>query len=390
MQATEIDERTALVVCQPAHEIEFVVVPADEQRLSVWLRCRDAWLAAVTRRAKGSACTRKAYENDYRQFFAFFETWRTPLRDGTVDVGLKPWQVGGAHVMAWVEHLYAQGLRDSTVNRKLAALSSFYQFAMYKFSIQTDDGARALWQSPNPFKVPDRVQVQPYGRSVYPAPADVEAILREIQKAGDTPEIQRLRDRALIGGMYLTTRRVSEWRTLTWGKIHENGDGVWFEYRYKGGKVKRQAIPAAAWRWLRAYLEADGRWGQLAPEDFVFLATTDSAKLFRGRGPGRGNAVDADYDRTQQPLSAHRVNDLLKKYGRRAGVPEELLHAHGLRHAGARARKADGADVHELMETLGHGNISITQIYTDAVLVTPVDARGEHLGEKLDRQIRLL
>lgn len=376
-----------LIVVEPVVNttaVSFIVTPDDDRRFTVWQQARDAWLASIERRARGSTNTRRAYEQDYNEFFRFFELWVTP--DG--DIGLKPWQVGGAHVEMWMTALHARGLADSTINRKLAALSSFYNFAGYKYTISTSDGSRALWTQPNPFRIPDRTQVEPYNRSVYPAMDDVIAILRLIAADTRISPVQKLRDLCLIGGLFFTTRRVSEWTTLTWGQIHETGEGVWFNYRYKGGKLKKQAIPKPVWDWVKAYLELDGRWGNLQPSDYIFLAVTDTAGRFH-RVDGRGGQVGASYDPAQQPLSPHRVNDLLKKYGRKAGIPDAQLHAHGLRHAGARARLADGAGIHELKDILGHGSISITQIYTDRVLVTPEDARGDALATRLTQQLKL-
>jgi integrase/recombinase XerD len=376
-----------LIVIDPVvttNEVAFIIAPDDDKRFNVWQQARDSWLASIERKARGSKNTRRAYEHDWNEFFKFFELWVS--HEG--DVGLKPWQVGGAHVEMWIESLHDRGLAESTINRKLAALSSFYNFAGYKFTIAVPEGAKALWTQPNPFRIPDRVQVEAYNRSVYPALDDVVAILRTIAADTRISAVQRLRDLCLIGGLFFTTRRVSEWTTLTWGQIHETGEGVWFAYRYKGGKQKKQAIPKVVWEWVQAYLELDGRLGKLEPGDYIFLATVDTAGRFH-RVDGRGGQVGTSYNRAQQPLSPHRVNDLLKKYGRKVGVADEQLHAHGLRHAGARARLADGAGIHELKDILGHGSIAITQIYTDRVLVTPEDARGDALAAKLTQQLKL-
>lgn len=378
-----MQQNREVIVIEPT--VEFYVAPAGDQRLTTWQQCRDAWLNAIQRRARGSTNTRRAYEHDYNQFFAFYDLWIGPAGD----IGLKPWQVGGAHVELWIESLHKAGLTESTINRKLAALSSFYNYASYKFTIPDADRSRALWTQPNPFRIPDRVPVDAYGRSVYPSLDDVTAILRTIANDVNLSPLQRHRDIALLGGLFFTTRRVSEWTALTWGAIHDTGEGVWFDYRYKGGKMKRQAIPALVWNWVRTYLTLDGRYGKQQPPDYIFLATTATANRFRTRA-GVGGQVRSGYDPARQPISNHRVNDLLKKYGRRAGIADDLLHAHGLRHAGARARLADGADLHELKDILGHGSIAITQIYTDRVLTTPTDANGDALANRLAKQFKLL
>lgn len=386
MEPSQQIQTREIIIPEPVTAVSFIVAPDRDQRSPTWQQARDTWLAAVERKSKGSRNTRRAYEHDYNDFFAFFDLWMGP--DGAI--GLQPWQVGGAHVETWIRALYARDLADSTVNRKLAALSSFYNYVSYNYTVADGDTSRALWTQPNPFRIPDRVKVEPYERSVYPSTDDVMAMLRSI--AGDTriSGVQKLRDICLIGGLFFTARRVSEWTTLTWGALHDVGSdtGVWFEYRYKGGKVKKQHIPVTVWTWIKAYLDLDGRWGKLRPSDYLFLATTDTAGRFH-RSHGRGGQVDSGYDPARQPISPHRVNDLLKKYGRRVGVADELLHAHGLRHAGARTRQDDGADIHELKDVLGHSNIAITQIYSDRVLVTPEDARGDALAARMTQQLKL-
>lgn len=379
-----MDQQVVVVEPVVTNAVSFIIAPDDDKRFNIWQQARDAWLASIERQSRGGQNTRRAYTNDFNEFFRFFELWVS--RDG--DVGLKPWQVGGAHVELWIASLHDRGLADSTINRKLAALSSFYNYVSYKYTIPDRDGSRALWTQPNPFRVPDRVKIEPYEKAVYPSPDDVLAILRTIAADTRISAVQKLRDLCLIGGLFYTTRRVSEWTTLTWGQIHETGEGTWFNYRYKGGKLKKQAIPKPVWDLVKAYLDLDGRWGNLQPSDYIFLATVDTAGRFH-RVDGRGGQVGSDYDRGQQPLSPHRVNDLLKKYGRRAGIADSLLHAHGLRHAGARARVADGADIHEMKDILGHANIAITQIYTDRVLVIPEDPLGDALAARLTAQLKL-
>ena len=72
-------------------------------------------------------------------------------------------------------------------------------------------------------------------------------------------------------------------------------------------------------------------------------------------------------------------------------MPAEVLHAHGLRHAGARLRKDQGADVFELQEILGHASIAVTQVYSERVLEEPQDARGDDVvAVVLPRELRFV
>lgn len=345
-------QRSAVIVYDPEPPVELTwfLAPEEQQAFDIWMDCRDKWLNSLQRKSRGWTNTRRAYESDWKCFFASYR-----------NIQLLPWQVGSLHVEEWIAKLYAAELCDATVNRRLAALSSFYNYASYNYTLMTPNGEKALWEHPNPFRRPQRVRVDPYQRSVYPSTEQVAALLNQIPLT----EVQGWRDMALILGMFVSTRRVSEWTRLRWRDIHESDDGSrWFEYRYKGGKVKRQAISPALWAVIERYLHNSGRLATMLPDDWLFIASSDP---FHRRRPGDPDA----------PISAHRVNDLLKKYGRRAGIPDDRLHAHALRHAGARLRHAQGADILEIRDILGHANIQITQVYVETVLESPEDSRGE-------------
>ena len=97
---------------------------------------------------------------------------------------------------------------------------------------------------------------------------------------------------------------MSEWINLRWGDVHEGPEGRWFEYRVKGGGVRRQVIPPGLWRVVQGYLERSGRW-RPGREACVFVAHSDAAR--------RLGCVGEGYDPAERPLSARRVNALLKK-----------------------------------------------------------------------------
>jgi site-specific recombinase XerD len=62
------------------------------------------------------------------------------------------------------------------------------------------------------------------------------------------------------------------------------------------------------------------------------------------------------------------VNDLLKRYCRKAGIQEKYGHAHTLRHSSAMLRIKTGQPVEKVQRHLGHENIATTQIYIQHAL----------------------
>lgn len=328
-------------------------------------------MAAVERRSRGSGHTRRAYAHDWGEFF----NW----------AGVEPGEVCGELVQGWVGQLYASGNGDATVNRKLAALTSFYDFVSFRLQ------GEGLWSQANPFRAVERVRVDPYGRAVFPEPREVVAILRAIAGDGELPAVLRWRHLATIGGLYLTTRRAAEWLGLRAGDVRDAEGRPWMEYRYKGGKTKRQAIPGTVWGWVLGYLAADGRpWPRPAGE-CVFRAHGGVDGVDEG---GRGwtrtdtGGTQTNTDGGGRGLSARRVNDVLKRYGARVGLDVRVCHAHGLRHAGALARLDEGASVMEIRDVLGHGSVAVTQIYIDRVLSHPADPVGDRLGRELGLEMR--
>ena len=372
-----LDDRTELILAGPDTETSLTtwsIAPEDRERYDRWLKCQFDWLNALERKS-GARNTRRAYERDVLDFFGAYANQR-----------LMPWQVTPAHAETWVQHLAGRGLSETTINRKVAALSSLYRYASQEAIYINSDGSHAaLWSWPNPFGSRSlRTKVSPYARAVYPSSNQVVALLAQI----DIKTITGLRNMAILAGLFATTRRVTEWISLRGRDIHEDAQGGhWFEYRYKGGAIKRQAIPADIWRAIVIYLQAEKRWPP-KPDEYVFQSTSSAGR--RIRTATGADQVRPTYDPDRQPISASYVNQLIRRYGKAAGIPAEKLHAHALRHAGARWRKDAGATVWELKDTLGHASIAITQVYTDTALDEPADQYGDAIGQILPRQLKLL
>ncbi len=372
MAQTDITTTTAhMIVADPEPAtLIWHVAPEQAERFALWLDCQTKWLNALEHRS-GGINTRRAYQRDIISFFAAYQ-----LED------LMPWQVSRVHVARWVETLATAGLAGATINRKLAALSSLYEYASAEYTILRDGSEVGLWAYANPFRSKSlRSKTQPYGKAVYPSTAEVSALLNQIDLTTQTG----WRNLAIIAGLFATTRRVNEWLNLRWGDIRESpdGNGMWFTYRYKGGAPRRQAIPADIGKIIKKLVELDGRSGKLAAGDYLFIAYSAAARHLPG--------LPADYAPGAAHISASYVNILLKHYGAAAGIAATRLHAHALRHAGARYRKQKGAGIFELRDILGHKSINTTQIYSDVVLENPTDAQGDQIiGEILPKQMKFL
>ena len=224
----------------PSHPITLSswLVPGvdnDQDLQSIaWTRALTAWLDAK-RRKSGSAHTVAAYERDFHQFFAF--------------AAKAPWMISGLDAQAWMEELEQQGAKPTTINRKLAALSSFYTYVSEKFTfVGKDNVERSIFidghgnPRPNPFKRPDRHRVDTYGHSKPISKDTIQRALRLINQQSLTGA----RDFALIVTYIYTGRRSVEIANLRWGDIEENGHRRHYTYRGKGNKVRTKELPPPA------------------------------------------------------------------------------------------------------------------------------------------------
>lgn len=301
-----------------------------------WLEVYEAWLESC-----GSGNTVKTYEIACRQFFEF--------------ALCRPWEVTPEIAKKWRIHLIkVKKLSESTINLKLSAISSFYDFAQQKCRV---------WpvETQNPLGSIKRNSVALYSQAKYPTVEEARAILAVI----NTDCLQGKRDFALILTFLITCRRSNEILNIRWGDLEKTIDGD-YTFRF-GSDFKRAVLPAACYSAITSYLNAAGRLDSMADEDYVFT-TLDPKRATR---LSHIDKVDPN-----QPLSNAMANKILKKYARRSGVSTKKAHIHGLRHTGARLRAQlmkKGVDLKEMTKVLGYSSMTVTKIYTMNVLTDPED-----------------
>ena len=220
----------------------------------------------------------------------------------------------------------------STVNRKLAALSRFFKWALSQGYVRTDptEGIRGL----------RRERLRPRALS----PQELCRFLRAVHRGGN------VRDIALVELLVGTGLRASELLNLTRGDISLGQRSGFVTVRCgKGATHRRVPIPAPARRALREYLEAHHNMG---PDDPLWVgqrgALTTESGIYR----------------------------LLAKYARLAGAPE--FGPHTLRHTFAiRYLEANPGDLRGLASLLGHASLNTVMIYTEPT--------SEALAERVER-----
>lgn len=259
-----------------------------------------------------------AYESDLVQFAEFLQARRRALQ-----------QARREDVRGFLSQLFANGVKDRSVARKLSTLRHFYKYLLLDRLIKHDPTLEI--DSPRQWKV--------LPKSL--AATEIDSMLESAGKAGDSKQSAALaqRDRALVEMLYAGGLRVSEIVNVKLEDLKlEMGHVL---VRGKGDKERIVPMGRAAQDEIRAYM-GDGR--------EALLNGKISAMLFVRRGGGR--------------LTRQRVWQMVKA----ASALGRHASPHMLRHSCATHMVENGADLRTVQTILGHADISTSQIYTHVAL----------------------
>lgn len=267
--------------------------------------------------------TRKAYENDLREFQRFVgitrpEEFRTVTR---------------AHVIAWRKVLEQQGCAPTTIQRKLAALSSLFSHLAEQNSVLH-----------NPV---DGVKRPKSNRQEGTTPALSDEQARALLTAPQGDSLKAKRDRAILATLAYHGMRREELCKLKVRDLQRRDGVLQFRIEGKGEKVRYVPVGMKALRLLTEYLEAAGH-----KEDL-------EGPLFR---PVQ-NRVTGELNKPLHPVSVYQ--DIVKRYGNEVGITTDVrgFCVHSLRATAATNALAHGADIAKVQEWLGHADISTTRMY---------------------------
>ena len=278
------------------------------------------WLEA---KASRSAKTRIAYESVIRQF-------RLQLQDRGFDLFSERRTVSLIASGYVTTSFDRQGrvkdgqLSESTINQRLAILSSFYQYA-----------ARYNDRVKSPIDLIDRA-----ARNTHDAAAHLDAQEVETALAGiSRKDLAGKRDYALLLLAFTTGRRARELTALTWGDIRLAGKKCEVTWQQcKGNKTMKDILGpktrAALEEWLHACYGK--QLGQLANDAPLFVSLS------------RNNFGRA--------MSLQAVSDICFKYLGTGKI-------HTTRHTFAINNERAGASLAEISERLGHNSQATTSIY---------------------------
>ncbi len=234
----------------------------------------------------------------------------------------REWRRDPEPVRDFVNALRRGGRRDTTQARKVAAIRSFYGFALRE-GIATRDVA-ALLDAPRPGRyLPDVLSTEQVVRILDAPPPD--------DPAG-------IRDRAILELLYACGLRVSELTGLDTDRL----DLPRKELRVigKGNRERRVPMGDEARERLHRYVSGPREgWTRSKPTPAVFVSQ-------RGKR-----------------LVRESVYRLVRHWAEAAGIDAKVT-PHTFRHSFATHLLEGGADLRVVQTLLGHASISTTQLYT--------------------------
>ncbi|MEO1530050.1 MAG: tyrosine recombinase XerC [Planctomycetota bacterium] len=212
----------------------------------------------------------------------------------------------------------------TTISRKLAALRSFFKFAMRE-GLTPSNPAKPLRNPRRQRKLPHVLSDEEVGRLLVAPPAN---------------RTDGLRDRAILETMYSAGLRVSELVGMQDGDIDRAQQIV--RIRGKGRKERICPLGSFAIKAIDAY----------------------AAKRTRSEPTeALGRQAPVFVNRFGNGLTTRSVGRMLEKYLAAASLDSQTS-PHTLRHSFATHLLDRGADIRSVQELLGHKSLATTQIYT--------------------------
>ncbi|KAA5540306.1 tyrosine recombinase XerC [Roseiconus nitratireducens] len=274
------------------------------------------FLRYLVNERNASELTIKSYREDLFSFVDWLQSTRgkVPEPDRLTPQDLRAFQAA----------LQKADYARTSIARKLAALRSFYKFAM-RAGLADSNPAKPLRNPRRERKLPHVLSDKEIGRLLLAPPAD---------------KVDGLRDRAILETIYSGGLRVSE----LVGLRDEDLDADEQIMRIRGKGRKERICPLGSFA-----LKAIDRYAARRQRSEKTAALGRKAPVFVNRF---GNG-----------LTTRSVGRLLEKHLASAGL-DTRTSPHTLRHSFATHLLDRGADIRSVQELLGHKSLATTQIYT--------------------------
>ena len=294
-------------------------------------RAIETFLEMMAAERGAAPLTLEAYRRDLADFARF-----------AAEEGASAHTASTAIVEGYLRGLSRAARSPRTLARRLSTLRQFFRFLSSE-GRRADDPCATVESPRQGLRLPKFLTER-----------EVEALIgAALKRVRKRPAPAALRLCAALEVLYATGLRASELVALPVNAVQPERRSL--IVRGKGGKERMVPLSEPALAALEAYHRRRER-------------TVPDARPSKYLFPSRGASGH---------LTRHRLGQMLKALAREAGVDEDKVSPHALRHAFASHLLARGADLRAVQKMLGHADIATTQIYTHLL--------DEHLKQAVTR-----
>lgn len=268
--------------------------------------------------------TRKSYRSDITQFFEF-------LKENFKEVNGYA-EVERVHIVAFRNWLTSNNLAPKSINRKIAANSSFFDFLIEKSLVQFNPCSS--------IKRPRQEVVQPTNDLSDDQISELFSLIDDLKGPG-------LLHKAVLYTLFTTGIRKAELINLRKKNFFVRDSHYLIEVRAKGGKQLQKVIhPKCAEVILEyiAYLESSGE--SMHNEDWIFRPSKNPAEPT--------NII--------KPLNPKSVDYIVKTWCKKAGIHHRIS-PHSARASYIGSALDAGTDLYKISKDVGHASVKTTEEY---------------------------
>jgi len=275
--------------------------------------------------------TLRAYTSDLKQFFEYENNVLQP------------------DICAFISYLNIQlKLKDTSIRRKIITLKNFYNYLIDNEIINSSPFRKLKFRFKQEKKLPKTLTI-----------AEISKILKgfDIDQTSLSSFAQKtyIRDAALLDLLICTGIRIGEAAALSVDDIILSERTLLVH-----GKGRKQRL---------IYISSSQTWDRIKT-------------LIKERKNCNNKYLFVN--RYGQPLSIHGIEDIYKKYIKKAQITTKST-PHYLRNTFATHLLANGADLRSVQEILGHASVATTQIYTEVTI-----ARKKQVLSKFNYRNKIL
>lgn len=268
--------------------------------------------------------TRKSYRIDITQFFEF-------LKENFKEVSNYA-EVERVHIVAYRNWLTDNNLAPKSINRKIAANSSFFDFLIEKGMVQFNPCSS--------IKRPRQEVIQPTNDLSDDQISDLLSLIDDLKGPG-------LLHKAVIYTLFTTGIRKAELINLRRKQFSIRDSHYIIEVRAKGGKQLTKVVhPKCAEVILEyiSYLESSGE--KVHAEDWIFRPSK--------------NPLEPTH--IIKPLNPKSVDYIIKTWCKKAGIHHRIS-PHSARASYIGSALDAGIDLYKVSKDVGHASVKTTEEY---------------------------